>query len=89
MLVKFMGLEAVPFTNRNTGERGVEHRVQVHDGTAVRTVRIPEDKYDQLRRKNLPVMANCEASFEFAQGRFNLHFPALADLEPSKVASAS
>lgn len=87
MRVKLMGFEREEYTNRQTGEMGVSHRVQIHDGRAVRTVQIPEEKATRFQQAGLQPFADVDLSFEFSAGNFGRHFVTIADMRPAREAA--
>lgn len=83
MRVKFMGMDTKAFTNKVTGERGMEYTLQVHDGHSVKTLRLSEEKYIRVRNVGLSPFADVDLRFELADGRFGQSFPAVAELVPA------
>ncbi len=80
MRATFLGAQKHEYTNRNTGEVGHEHVVQLDDGKGARLLRVPEA--DFTRYSDLPRLSEVEVVVGFERGQYGKDWLALRDLRP-------
>lgn len=79
MQATFLGVEEKEYTNRNTGQKGTEYVLQLHDGDSAKLIRIPQEKFRAFN--SITPMSRVEVVFGFADGRFGTHYAVIEEIK--------